>query len=87
MHTAIVIGDRWRLKTPAQLPHQWAATYGWCARCERVFPAVTWIENDWRCPTQTCEGTFDDAWAWGETTLAEHPEYPEEPDVGEKYLL
>ena len=69
---------------------QWAAAFAWWLRCERVFPTVTWIENDWRCPTQSCEGTFDDdAWEWtlNSTLLTSHPEYPEIPDEGELYPL
>ena len=87
MRAAVVIGDRWRPKTPALLPFQWAAAYGWCIRCERTYPAIAWVENGWQCPTRNCEGTFDDAWEWklGCALLAAHPEYPEVPERGERY--
>ena len=64
-----------------------SSTYTWCGRCQCVYPAVTWVENNWGCPNPTCKGWADDAWAWGETILAQHPEYPEEPEVGERYPL
>ena len=89
MPPAIVIGDRQWPETPAPLPFQWAAAYGWCVRCERAYPAIAWVENNWQCPTRSCEGTFDDAWEWTSESvlLAKHPEYPKIPDEGEEYPL
>ena len=89
MMTAIIIGDRWHTERPDVLPFQWTAAHGWCARCERAYPAIAWVENGWECPNRSCEGTFDDAWEWkaGCALLIEHPEYPEVPEVGGRYLL
>jgi hypothetical protein len=65
------------------------AAYAWCARCERVYAAITWADNDWECPNANCDGGPDDAWAWrsGCTLLIKHPEYPEIPEIGEQYPL
>ena len=64
-----------------------SATYLWCIRCERVYPAVWWVENGQMCPNSLCEGTLYEAWAWGEALLSEHPDWPEAPEPGERYLL
>ena len=68
---------------------QWAAAFAWCLRCERVFPTVTWIENDWRCPNLDCSADIGEAREWGpaSTLLIAHPEYPEIPASGEHYPL
>ena len=73
----------------ATLSFQWTAAYGWCSHCERAYPAISWVENSWECPTSSCEGTFDDAWEWkpGGLLLAQHPEYPVVPESGERYPL
>jgi hypothetical protein len=65
------------------------AAFAWCLRCERVYPAILWAENDWECPNPNCDGGPDDAWAWtpGCRLLIEHPEYPEVPEPGETYPL
>ena len=85
MQSAIVIGDRWRLKTPAPIPFQWMSAYGRCVRCERAYPAIAWVENSWERPNWRCDGTFNDAWEWEpeSTLLTVHPEYPELPDEGD----
>ncbi len=63
------------------------ATYLWCCRCERVYPAIWWVENAEECPNPTCGGTLDDAWAWAEALLREHPDWPEAPEPGERYSI
>ena len=61
--------------------------WSWCIRCERVWPTIEWVENDWRCPTSRCDGGFDDMWHWDDESpiLQQHPEYPEIPEMGEHY--
>ena len=63
-----------------------SAAFAWCARCERVYPTVWWVEQHWHCPNPNCNGGLKDAWAWapGCELLQEHPEYLE---VGERYPL
>ena len=63
------------------------ATHFWCIRCERVYPAIWRIDYGRMCPNPTCDGTLDDAWAWGEALLSEHLDWPEAPDPGEHYPL
>lgn len=56
------------------------------ARCERVYPAIMWVENRWNCPNPARDGGPDDAWEYGpeSSLLREHPEYAVEPEVGER---
>ena len=66
---------------------QTPAAFVWCGCCHRVYPAAWWIENGEECPDPTCEGTLDDAWAWGEALLMDQPAWSEMPEPGERYPL
>ena len=58
------------------------ATDFWCIRCERVYPAIWWIDHGGMCLSPGCQGTLDEASAWGQALLMEHADWPE---VGERY--
>lgn len=66
-----------------------AAAWAWCMRCERVHPAVEWVNGEWQCPNPACDGGADDMWQWTPDSILrqEHPEYPEIPERGEHYPL
>jgi len=63
-----------------------AARYAWCVLCERVYPAIVWVDSEWQCPNPACDGGPDDVWEYGpgSSLLREHPQYPVEPQVGER---
>ena len=63
-----------------RLPIGILATVGFSA-------CVWWVEHNQECPSPTCDGTLDDAWAWAEALLREHPDWPEAPEAGEHYPL
>lgn len=61
--------------------------YFWCEHCERVYRAMDWASNNWRCPGGECGGDALDAIPWRRDRLDKygHPEYPDFPVIGARY--
>jgi hypothetical protein len=48
------------------------AEWGWCLHCERIYPAVKWRANKWKCPDPDCDGGHEDAFPFPPTPRCEN---------------
>ena len=63
--------------------------FTWCLHCERASETEEWVNNEWECPHDGCNGSALDAFPWEADTWPrrQHPEYPEVPQEGVYYPL